>query len=220
MVFCGLYPGRQRRVPGPSGSPGEVAAERREPRLRSRELDSARLWLSLRLSWPPPYGDRPGAARAGVWHRPDHDGAQRRLPGDPDGRRRRDDRQPFKISRALQIIAKVEEPFVLANIMVPESYVGAVMELCQDRRGTFKNMEYLTPSEASDRVRIAARGDPPRLLRQAQVEDQRVRLARLRTDRISRDQPGQDGHLAERRTGGRPLLHRRTATRRTSGAAS
>lgn len=49
------------------------------------------------------------------------------------------------------VIAKVEEPYVLANIMVPEAYVGAVMELCQDRRGQFQTMEYLTP----DRVRIS-----------------------------------------------------------------
>ena len=47
-------------------------------------------------------------------------------------------------------IAKVEEPFVRASILVPESFVGAVMELCQDRRGQFKNMEYLTP----ERVRL------------------------------------------------------------------
>lgn len=38
-------------------------------------------------------------------------------------------------------IARVEEPFVLATILVPEGFVGAVMELCQDRRGVFKNME-------------------------------------------------------------------------------
>ena len=49
------------------------------------------------------------------------------------------------------VIAKVEEPYVLANIMVPESHVGAVMELCQERRGTFKDMEYLTP----ERLRIS-----------------------------------------------------------------
>ncbi len=37
----------------------------------------------------------------------------------------------------------LEEPIVNANIMTPETYVGGIMELCQDRRGTFKNMEYL-----------------------------------------------------------------------------
>ena len=37
----------------------------------------------------------------------------------------------------------MEEPIVDASIMTPTDYVGAVMELCQNRRGEFKNMEYL-----------------------------------------------------------------------------
>lgn len=40
-------------------------------------------------------------------------------------------------------IQKTEEPFVSATVMVPKDYIGAVMELCQDRRGVFKNMEYM-----------------------------------------------------------------------------
>ena len=44
-----------------------------------------------------------------------------------------------------QKIEKVLEPFVKASIMVPNDYVGAVMELCQEKRGSFINMEYLTP---------------------------------------------------------------------------
>ncbi len=37
----------------------------------------------------------------------------------------------------------MEEPIVEASIMTPEEYVGAVMDLCQEKRGVFKNMEYL-----------------------------------------------------------------------------
>jgi GTP-binding protein LepA len=44
-----------------------------------------------------------------------------------------------------QLIEKVQEPFVKVVIMVPDEFVGPVMELCQERRGTFGNMEYLTP---------------------------------------------------------------------------
>ncbi len=43
-----------------------------------------------------------------------------------------------------QKISQVLEPFVKASIMVPNEYVGAVMELCQDKRGIFVNMEYLS----------------------------------------------------------------------------
>ena len=40
-------------------------------------------------------------------------------------------------------IEYMEEPIVTATIMTPTDYVGAVMELCQNRRGVFINMEYL-----------------------------------------------------------------------------
>ena len=40
-------------------------------------------------------------------------------------------------------IAKSEEPFVDAHIYTPTDYVGALMELCQDRRGVFRDMKYL-----------------------------------------------------------------------------
>jgi GTP-binding protein LepA len=40
-------------------------------------------------------------------------------------------------------IEYMEEPIVAASIMSPTDYVGAIMELCQNRRGTFVNMEYL-----------------------------------------------------------------------------
>ncbi len=37
----------------------------------------------------------------------------------------------------------MEEPFVKATVIVPNDYVGAVMEISQDKRGVFKNMDYL-----------------------------------------------------------------------------
>lgn len=40
-------------------------------------------------------------------------------------------------------IKDVKEPFVKASIMVPNDYVGPVMELCQPRRGVFDTMDYL-----------------------------------------------------------------------------
>lgn len=40
-------------------------------------------------------------------------------------------------------IDKIFEPYVRATIMVPNDYVGAVMELCQRKRGQFINMDYL-----------------------------------------------------------------------------
>ncbi len=41
------------------------------------------------------------------------------------------------------LIAGAEEPVVNAHIYTPPEFVGNIMELCQDRRGTFKDMKYL-----------------------------------------------------------------------------
>lgn len=48
------------------------------------------------------------------------------------------------------LIAKAEEPMTNAHIYSPSEYVGNIMELCQDRRGIFKDMTYID----SDRVDI------------------------------------------------------------------
>jgi GTP-binding protein LepA len=47
-------------------------------------------------------------------------------------------------------IEEVREPFVRASILCPKEYVGAVMELCQDRRGEHSGMHYLS----AERVQI------------------------------------------------------------------
>lgn len=47
-------------------------------------------------------------------------------------------------------IEKVMEPIVSASILAPKDYVGAIMELCQSRRGTMRSMDYL----GEDRVEL------------------------------------------------------------------
>ncbi len=44
---------------------------------------------------------------------------------------------------------KIEEPYVQVDMITPESYVGALMELAQSRRGIFKDMKYLTQSRTT-----------------------------------------------------------------------
>ena len=41
-------------------------------------------------------------------------------------------------------VDEVEEPYIKAQVIVPKEYVGAVMELCNDRRGRFDHLEYLS----------------------------------------------------------------------------
>ncbi|MFV0424299.1 MAG: translation elongation factor 4 [Bacilli bacterium] len=48
----------------------------------------------------------------------------------------------------VQKIDHIEEPTVNATIIVPNEYVGSVMELCQNKRGEFKNLSYI------DKIRV------------------------------------------------------------------
>ena len=41
------------------------------------------------------------------------------------------------------LIKSIKEPYIKTNIFVPTLYVGSVMELCQNKRGTFINMDYI-----------------------------------------------------------------------------
>ena len=47
---------------------------------------------------------------------------------------------------APQEIDHIEEPMVKADVMIPNEYVGSIMELCQERRGRLIHMEYITPT--------------------------------------------------------------------------
>ena len=42
----------------------------------------------------------------------------------------------------LTLVKEIQEPYVRASIMTPKEYVGAVMDLCQKRRGIYVNLEY------------------------------------------------------------------------------
>lgn len=55
---------------------------------------------------------------------------------------------PAKMPKSTEIVS-IEEPFVTARVIVPNQYVGSVMELCQDKRGNFLNMEYLDTTRAT-----------------------------------------------------------------------
>jgi GTP-binding protein LepA len=54
---------------------------------------------------------------------------------------------PIKLPER-QHIESIEEPFLKLTIFTPSQFVGKVMEITQDKRGTFLNMEYLDPKRA------------------------------------------------------------------------
>ena len=47
-----------------------------------------------------------------------------------------------------QEISRIEEPFVKATIMTPSDYIGSIMDLCQKKRGTFIDMQYIEETRA------------------------------------------------------------------------
>ena len=53
------------------------------------------------------------------------------------------------------MIKRIEEPYVKATIMVPSDYVGSIMEICQQKRGTFMDMQYI------DQTRVSLHYDMP-----------------------------------------------------------
>ncbi len=48
-------------------------------------------------------------------------------------------------------IERIEEPYIRATVITPTEYVGPVMELCQSRRGTHVDMDYLSPTRVQIR---------------------------------------------------------------------
>ncbi len=52
-------------------------------------------------------------------------------------------------------IREIREPYVAASIMAPKEYVGPIMELCQDRRGIYQDLEYF------DDTRVIVKYDLP-----------------------------------------------------------
>ena len=46
-------------------------------------------------------------------------------------------------------VSRIEEPFVEAEILTPKEFVGNIMEICQNRRGIYKDMKYLDPTRVT-----------------------------------------------------------------------
>ncbi|MCX4365782.1 MAG: translation elongation factor 4 [Bacilli bacterium] len=46
-------------------------------------------------------------------------------------------------------ITEIREPFITTNIFVPSEYIGAIMELCQDKRGIYKSLDYINETRVN-----------------------------------------------------------------------
>ena len=100
---------------------------------------------------------------------------------------------------------EVEEPYIKASIIVPKEFVGAVMELNNDRRGTLRPHGVPLARARAPDLRAAARRDRARLLRPAEVAHARLRELRLRRRRLPAGQPRARRHPRRRRAGRRAV---------------
>ena len=149
MVYSGLYPIDGSDYPNLRDALDKLKLNDAALQLRAGDLGRARLRLPLRLPRPAAPGDHPGAAGARVRPGPDLDRAERGLPGRAGRRHRADGHQPERVPRRARSPRSIE-PVVRATVLTPNDYVGAVMELCQGRRGTLLGMDYLS----ADRVEL------------------------------------------------------------------
>ena len=142
MVFCGLYPTDGAKYPDLRDA------------LEKLQLNDAALSFEAETSAALGFGFRCGFL--GLLH---YEVIQERLEREfnldlistapsvvyrlftIDGKERRMD-NPSNMPDPTQI-DWIEEPMVNATIMTPKEYVGNIMELCQERRGTYINMEYM-----------------------------------------------------------------------------
>ena len=204
VVFCGLFPVDAADFEDLRAAIGQPAPQRRQLLLRDGDLRRARLRLPLRLPRPAAPRDHPGAAGARVRPRPHRHRALGRLPHPADATARSSElHNPADMPDVVKIAA-IEEPWIRATILTPDDYLGAILKLCQDRRGIQADLSYVGKRAMVD-LRPAAQRGRVRLLRPAEVDLQGLRLVRLPPHRLPRGRPRQDVDPGQRRAGRRAV---------------
>ncbi len=150
MVFAGLYPVEGHEYRRVARGAREAAVQRQLALLRARDVDGSRLRVPLRLPRPAAHGDRPGTPRARVRHGPGDDRTWRAVPGHDDrwtACTRSTARPSCRTRAASRSSRSRSSP---PPILTPSEFVGGILQLCQDKRGVQKGLEYLS----SDRVLV------------------------------------------------------------------
>ena len=148
MVFSGLYP-----IDGSDYPALRDALDRlklNDAALVYEPETSAALGFGFRVGFLGTAAprDHPRAAGTRVRPRPHLDRAQRR-----STRSTVEDGVHVDVTNPSEFpdgkIAEVREPVVRATILAPSEFIGAIMELCQQRRGSLRGMDYLSRSGSS-----------------------------------------------------------------------
>ena len=114
-------------------------------------------------------------------------------------------------------IEEFREPVAKVSFILPSENIGAIMQLCDDRRGTYLKTEYITHDPRDPDLRAAAGRDDLRPLRQAQERHARLRHDGLRGHRLPSPATWSGSTSwspASRSTPSRSIVHRDHAYRR------
>ena len=148
MVYCGLYPSDGENFEELRDSLAQALHQRSQLRVHARNQRGPRLRLPLRLPRPVAHGNHPAAAGARSRFGFGANRAQRHV---SNSHAQLAKRWKSTIRKTCPIPAQIEEfrqPIVRVNFVLPVEYIGPVMQLCTDRRGTYKRTEYLGPTRA------------------------------------------------------------------------
>ena len=116
-------------------------------------------------------------------------------------------------------IEEIREPFIKASIIAPKEFVGAVMELCQERRGEHTGMHYLSPERVQLTYELPLAEIVLDFFDQLKSRTTRLRVAGLRAERDEALGPGQARRAAGRRHRSTRCRWSCTARRPTRSAA-
>jgi GTP-binding protein LepA len=149
VVFCGLFPIDAADFEDLRAAMGKLRLNDASFLLRDGKLRGARFRFPLRVPRAVAPGDRPGAAGARVQPRSHRD---RPLGGlraaNAAGRMMRANRRLMELHNPADMpdvmkIEEIREPWITATILTPDEYLGAILKLCQERRGIQKELSYV-----------------------------------------------------------------------------
>ena len=205
-VLRHLHRGRLQ-VPRPAGRPGEAPAQRRLPLLRARVLRRPGLRLPLRLFGHAPHGDHPGAAGAGVRSGSHHHPALGDLPYHQDRWHRGHGGQSPQLPRSGGDRA--------GRGALRQGVHCLAARLCGQHHahvpgapGRVQGHAVFGHQPGGAALLHASGRDHLRLFRHPQGPHQGLRLPGLRAGQVRALRAGEGGYVAQRRSGGRPVLHR------------
>ena len=105
-------------------------------------------------------------------------------------------------------IAEAQEPYAKVSIISPPDYVGNIMPMCQERRGVFKDMQYLDTNLVELHYSMPLNEIIYDFFDTLKARTKGYASLDYELEGYRAQRPGEGGSAAQRRPGGRPVLHR------------